>query len=46
MCGEIIYSFPNISNEATEIWEWINNFIQYLTGNVIFIHAVIKFSPS
>ena len=34
--GEIIfYSFPNVNGATLELWEWIGNFIPYLTGHVI-----------
>ena len=32
---EIPYSSPNFNGAAVEIGEWISNFMQHLTGNVI-----------
>ena len=33
--GEITYSFPYINSAGTEVWKWINKFIQHFTGHVI-----------
>ena len=33
--NEIIYLFPNFNGATVEIWEWIRNFISYITENVI-----------
>ena len=31
----IRYPFPNSNAATAEVWEWISNFIPYLTGRVI-----------
>ena len=33
--GEIIYPFPNFSDAAVEVWEWISDFISHFNGRVI-----------
>ena len=35
MWDEITYPFSNFNGSTIEVWEWISNFIQHFTGNVI-----------
>ena len=40
---EVTYPFPNFNGAAIEVWEWISNFIQHITGHVItypYIHFI------
>ena len=32
---EITYLFPNFNGTAIEVWEWISNYIPYITDHVI-----------
>ena len=45
MWDEITYLFPNLNDAAVEeVWDWMRNFIQRLTGRVI-IYARSEVNP-
>ena len=37
-----MYTFPDLSGVAVDVWDWITNFVPHFTGRWLLNHARIK----
>ena len=40
MCDDITYQLQNLNSYKVEVWEWVINFITYITYTLL-VHAAI-----
>ena len=40
MCDEVTLTFSKLYDCAAVVWEWINNFISRVTGNLSDVHII------